>query len=216
MPTKHRGWSLVLVGGIGAIGGTFAASALSALLQPIFGWRIMWFLNLPTGLFLVALSPFLPESTRFLQHMGRIDEARAVLARFGAVAMPPGDVGEDAGGHAPLPPTGFAGTTTALTLLALSWGLVNFGLLLWLPSGLVAEGNSVALSSAIIAKSTLLAAPTILVAVWLYSAWSTKGALLSMAAITALGLGALLLRGTGLFPMLANPVLPIVLLILGT
>jgi putative MFS transporter len=147
--------------------------------------------------------------------MGRIDEARAVLARFGAVATPAGDIDEDAGGHAPLPPTGFAGTTTALTLLALSWGLVNFGLLLWLPSELVAEGNSVALSSSIIAKSTLLAAPTILVAAWLYSAWSTKGALLTMAGITGLGLGALLLRGTGLFPFLASPILPIVLLILG-
>jgi len=216
MPTRHRGWSLVLVGGIGAIGGYFAASELSALLQPIFGWRIMWFLNLPTGLILIVLSPLLPESARFLQHMGRIAEARAVLAEFGAVATPAEDIDEDAGGHAPLPPTGFAGTTAALTLLALSWGLVNFGLLLWLPSELVAEGNSVALSSAIIAKSTLLAAPTILVAAWLYSAWSTKGALLTMAGATALGLGALLLRGTGLFPFLASPVLPIVLLILGS
>jgi len=88
-------------------------------------------------------------------------------------------------------------------------------LLLWLPSELVAEGNSVALSSAIIAKSTLLAAPTILVAAWLYSAWSTKGALLTMAAVTSLGLGALLLRGTGLFPFLQSPIFPIVLLILG-
>jgi putative MFS transporter len=215
MPTKHRGWSLVLVGGIGAIGGYFAASALSALLQPMFGWRIMWFLNLPTGLILIALSPLLPESARFLQHMGRIDEARAVLAKFGAVAAPARDVDEDAGGHAPLPPTGFAGTTVALTLLALTWGLVNFGLLLWLPSELVAEGNSVALSSTIIAKSTLLAAPTILIAAWLYSAWSTKWALLTMIGVTALGLGTLLLRGTGLFPFLANPILPIVLLILG-
>ena len=215
MPTKHRGWGLVLVGGIGAIGGYFAASALSALLQPLFGWRIMWFLNLPTGIILIALSPFLPESARFLQHMGRIGEARAVLAKFGAVAAPAEDVDEDAGGHAPLPPTGFAGTTAALTLLGLSWGLVNFGLLLWLPSELVAEGNSVALSSAIIAKSTLLAAPTVLVTAWLYSVWSTKGALLSMIGVTGLGLGALLLRGTGLFPALANPVVSIVLLILG-
>jgi putative MFS transporter len=216
MPTRHRGWSLVLVGGIGAVGGYFAASALSALLQPVFGWRIMWFLNLPTGLILIALSPLLPESARFLQHMGRIAEARAVLAQFGAVAAPAQDVDEDAGGHAPLPPTGFAGTTAALTLLALTWGLVNFGLLLWLPSELVAEGNSVALSSTIIAKSTLLAAPTILVTAWLYSAWSTKWALLTMVGITALGLGTILLRSTGLFPILANPILPIVLLILGT
>src|SRR5205807_6077934 len=40
MPTRDRGWSLVLVGGIGALGGFFAASSLSALLQPVCGWRI--------------------------------------------------------------------------------------------------------------------------------------------------------------------------------
>src|SRR5262245_25668780 len=57
MPTKHRGWSLVLVGGIGTLGGVFATSSLSALLQPLFGWRVMWLLNLPTGLILLALSP---------------------------------------------------------------------------------------------------------------------------------------------------------------
>ena len=27
MPSEHRGWSLVLVGGLGAVGGYFAASA---------------------------------------------------------------------------------------------------------------------------------------------------------------------------------------------
>src|SRR5437763_9035379 len=55
MPSKHRGWSLVLVGGLGAVGGYFAASSLSALLQPTFGWRIFWLPNLPTGLSLVVL-----------------------------------------------------------------------------------------------------------------------------------------------------------------
>src|SRR5204863_3874718 len=29
MPTRHRGWGLVMVGGIGAVGGYFAASACS-------------------------------------------------------------------------------------------------------------------------------------------------------------------------------------------
>ena len=34
MPSKQRGWALVLVGGLGAVGGYLAASALSAWLQP--------------------------------------------------------------------------------------------------------------------------------------------------------------------------------------
>src|SRR6202008_2192259 len=61
MPTRHRGWALVLVGGLGGIGGVPAASGLSAELQPHFGWRILWFLNLPTGLILIVLNGFLPE-----------------------------------------------------------------------------------------------------------------------------------------------------------
>lgn len=216
MPTKHRGWALVLVGGIGAVGGYFAASALSAWLQPDWSWRIMWFLNLPTGLILIALSPLLPESARFLQHVGRGDEARAMMARFGArvqsvVAAP---VAES---HSHLPPVDrrHLAITIALTLAALAWGLVNFGVLLWLPSALVAEGRSVEAASALIAKSTLIAAPTILLSVWLYSAWSTRGALALMLGVTATGLFGLLFRGLGV-AFLADPVLPLALLIVGS
>ena len=142
MPTKHRGWCLVLVGGIGTIGGYFAASALSALLQPFFGWRIMWFLNLPTGLILIALSPLIPESARFLQQMGRLDEAHATLARFGAVIRPdPEGLQTEATvcseGIVLVRPHALLGTGVALTLAASAWGFVNFGVLLWLPLSLI-------------------------------------------------------------------------------
>jgi putative MFS transporter len=86
MPNKHRGWSLVLVGGLGAVGGYFAASGLSALLQPQFGWRILWLLNLPSGLILVLLGGLIPESAKFLLARGRDAEARTVMARFGSTA----------------------------------------------------------------------------------------------------------------------------------
>jgi putative MFS transporter len=217
MPTKHRGWSLVLIGGIGAVGGYFAASGLSALLQPYFGWRIMWFLNLPTGLILIGLSPLIPESARFLQHMGRTADARAVLARFGAVMTPAGAESKDEAGHSYLPPTDrrTLGTTVALTLVALSWGLVNFGLLLWIPSALVAEGRSVGLASTVIAKSVLVAAPTVVAVTYLYSAWSTKKSLALMIGITTLGLVAVLLRGIGV-AVLSNPIVPLALLIVGS
>lgn len=222
MPTRHRGWCLVLIGGVGAIGGFFASSGFSALLQPTFGWRVMWLLNFPTGLLLVLMSPLLPESARFLQLMGRADEARAMLARFGVVGhaedqnsrLEPRHHGP---GHLPAPPSrpGLVGITAALTLTALSWSLVNFGVLLWLPSALVAEGQSVSAASALIARSTLIAAPVVLVSAWLYNNWSTRGSLMLMTGITTCGLLGVQLRAhaSGLF---GNTALDVTLLVIGS
>jgi putative MFS transporter len=206
MPTRHRGWCLVLIGGIGTIGGYFATSALSALLQPYLGWRIMWLLGFPTGLMLIALSPLLPESARFLLEMGRIDEARQTLARYGgkittAQAIPPTPA--RAARSQPL-----LGVTIALTLAALAWGFANFGILLWLPAALVAEGRSVGLASAIIARSALIAIPTVAVATYLYSLWSTKRVLILAVAVTTFGLTATLLG--------AGPLVSVSLLVIGT
>lgn len=206
MPTRHRGWMLVLIGGIGAVGGYFAASYLSELLQPAYSWRIMWFLNLPTGLLLVAMSPLLPESARFLQQMGRGAEARAMLARFGAVAhRTGGEVANADAGPTPSPPVErrLGGLTAALTLGALAWGLVNFGLLLWLPGTLVDEGLSVAAASGLIAKSTIISIPVVAVATLLYARWSSKGALILMMGMMAAGLLLFLLRAPGDSPLLA-------------
>lgn len=233
MPTKHRGWCLVLLGGIGTVGGYFATSEASALLQPFFGWRIMWLIGFPTGAVLIALSPLMPESARFLLRMGHVDLARATFARFGTLIEAPetalaahraqlmseargvpralqrGRVGGE-GARALL------GTTAALTLAALAWGFVNYGVLLWLPTTLISEGRSVGLTSAIIARSTLIAVPTIAVATYLYSAWSTKRALIAAIAVTTLGLIAMLLRHDAALPLLADPVLSVTLLIVGT
>ncbi len=223
MPTRHRGWSLVLIGGIGAVGGFFAASSLSALLQPTFGWRVMWLLNFPTGLLLVLMSPLLPESVRFLQQMGRADEARAVLASFGVTVR----LFADAGGSDTAPPRqtrrppasaiqpALGGLTAALTSGALSWSLVNFGVLLWLPSALVAQGQSVAAASALIAKSTLIAAPIILISTLLYSRWSTKGCLIVMLATTVVGLFGVMLRFEAHMAF-GSTILEVVLIIVGS
>ncbi|KPF80993.1 MFS transporter [alpha proteobacterium AAP38] len=206
MPTRHRGWMLVLIGGIGAVGGYFAASFLSEMLQPVYSWRIMWFLNLPTGLLLVAMSPLLPESARFLQQMGRGAEARAMLARFGAVAHKATEeevAAEADHTHSPPVQGRFLGLTAALTLGALAWGLVNFGLLLWLPGTLVEEGLSVAAASGLIAKSTIISIPVVAVATFLYARWSSKWSLVLMVAMMAGGLLLFLLRTPGDSPLLA-------------
>jgi putative MFS transporter len=222
MPTKHRGWCLVLLGGIGTIGGYYATSELSALLQPWFGWRIMWLLGFPTGLILIGLSPLLPESARFLLEKGRFEEARETLARYGAMITPeriaPGGRSANAGSRAQPAgngkPNRGLGLAIALTLVALAWGFVNFGVLLWLPGSLVAEGRSVSLASALIAKSTLIAVPTVAVTTWLYSLWSTRRVLMAAIGMTTLGLFATLFRST--LPFLANPLISVSLLVVGT
>jgi len=104
--------------------------------------------------------------------------------------------------------------------LLLPWGtclgFVNFGILLWLPGALVAEGRSVGVASTIIARSTLIAAPTVLVTAYLYSRWSSKYSLLTAIGITSLGLIAVLLRGIGTVPWLTNPLVSLSLLIVGS
>jgi putative MFS transporter len=216
MPSKHRGWSLVLVGGLGAVGGYFAASGFSALLQPTFGWRILWLLNLPTGLTLVLLGAFIPESAKFLLARGRREEARRVMERFGSKARSTTHAEEVAltkGSSVALTGKAFIGKLFALSLAAVCFGLVNFGLLLWLPADLVARGYSMELSSKLLAESALIAFPTIFIVAYLYSGWSTKWSVVGSIAVTLAGLaGVLWLEFTGN----GSPVLPVALLIVGT
>jgi len=227
VPTKHRGWCLVLIGGIGTIGGYFATSSLSALLQPFFGWRIMWLIGFPSGLVLIALSPLLPESARFLLETGRVEEARQMLSRYGtvihadqgaAVARWKASKGNPADRQT-ISRVKFGpriGLSVALTVAALAWGFVNFGVLLWLPASLIAEGRSVGLTSALIARSALIAVPTVAVATYLYSLWSTKKVLMLAIGITVLGLLATLLRNNSAWPFVSNPLVSVSLLIVGT
>lgn len=219
MPTRDRGWCLVLIGGIGTVGGYFATSVLSAVLQPHFGWRIMWLINLPIALILVAVSPILQESPRFLQSMGRMEEARETLARFG-IAFQSRRASENTAVVIPAASTitgrDLLGITTALTLAALAWGFVSFGILLWLPGSLVAEGRSMGVASALVARSTLIAVPTIAIVTWLYSAWSTKRVLILSIGVTTLGLIAIPLRDSHSLRLLADPIISLTLLIVGS
>jgi MFS transporter, putative metabolite:H+ symporter len=216
MPTKHRGWSLVLVGGLGAVGGYFAASTFSAILQPFFGWRILWILNLPTGLSLVLLGTFIPESAKFLLARGRREEARNVMERFGSKARQTRVAEQTAleqGPSVALTGHAFFGKLFALSLGATCFSLINFGLLLWLPADLIAKGYSVGLSSKLLAESALIAFPTVFIVAYLYSRWSTKWSVVAALTVTLAGLaGVLWLEFSGA----GNPVLPVALLIIGT
>ena len=193
MPPRHRSWVLVLVGGTGLVGGYLAASGAAHLFEPVFGWRSLWLQGFPTGLLLLALARWIPESPRFLLEQGRTEELAAMESRFGIVRRqkppPPEDASAAAQHHGQL--------TFALVITALAWSFVTFGLLLWLPSDLQERGFSAELASGIIASSSLVALPTIMLAALLYSRWSSKWTLVGTIMLTLLGLaGALLPAAT--------------------
>jgi len=216
MPSRQRGWALVLVGGLGAVGGYFAASIFSAVLQPFFGWRILWALNLPTGLSLVLLGAFIPESAKFLLARGRRAEAERVMARFGSnarQASPVEQIALERGPSVALTGRAFAGKLFALSLAAICFSLINFGLLLWLPADLIAKGYSVGLTGKLLAESALIAFPTVFVVAYLYSRWSTKWSLTGSLAVTLAGLAGVLWLEVG---GEVGPVFPVALLIIGT
>ena len=219
MPTRHRGWSSVLVGGLGGVGGYFAASFLSAKLQPEFGWRIMWFLNLPTGLILILLNPWIPESAKFLLSQGFIAQAHEVLKRFGSVVRThkPGEAAETELSELAVPPIErrYLGKTLALSVAGLSWSFVNFGIMLWLPNDLVVKHYDVAQASKLLSSSALIAFPTVFVVSALYSRWSTKWSLAASIAMTTAGLVWVLLLDAAR-PGGMSPIPPVALLIVGS
>ena len=224
MPSRHRGWALVLVGGFGAAGGYVAASGFSAWLEPVYSWRILWLLNLPTGLLLLFLGRSIPESAKFLIARGRRREAQAVMERFGTQRHDHGVEEEDVD-FVPVhvddePHRGglwdvrLRGKSAALTILSLGWGIANFGLLLWLPRELVARGLLMAQASQLIAQSALIAFPTVALVAFFYSRWSTKRSLIAASLITAGGLAGVLALDS--FAPGLSPVLVIALLIVGS
>jgi putative MFS transporter len=75
-----------------------------------------------------------------------------------------------------------------LIVCGLSWGLANFGFLLWLPGNLVRLGVDAHGASTLLARSALLALPGIALVVWLYQHWSSIKCLVLFIALTALSL----------------------------
>ncbi len=202
VPAAHRGWLLVALGGIGTSAGYLLAAGAATLLEPTYSWRALWLLGLPTGLVIVFLDRFIPESPRFLSSAGLDGEARAVLARYAgpghasdlelapAEAMATPKEGMRAlmrGAHAPI--------TLGLLVCGTSWGLANFGFLLWLPTNLRAMGLDSETASALLARSALLALPGIAVVVWLYHRWSSIRALVAFIALTCAALLAFFAMG---------------------
>src|SRR3546814_5821519 len=71
VPAAHRGWLLVALGGVGTSAGYLLAAGAAATLEPLFSWRVLWLLNMPTGLVILRSE----EHTSELQSLMRTSYA---------------------------------------------------------------------------------------------------------------------------------------------
>ena len=199
IPARSRGWLMVLIGGDIA-GAYIITSWLAAELTPTFGWRILWLLGLPTGVLLVLLNRWIPESPRFLIQNGRDAEARAVMARYGATVVEESDseLRVESGVRndwSQLFARPFAGLAGVITLLGLGVGLVTFGFQLWIPSNLQKLGFDEVTSATILRDSAIIGFPATLVVAWLYGAWSSRKTMILLGALTAVSLAGFVILG---------------------
>jgi MFS transporter, putative metabolite:H+ symporter len=188
---KHRRWVMVTVGAVGGLVGYLAASVAAHTLEPLFTWRSLWLIGLPTGLLLVALLPLIPESPLYLLRQGHRAAAEQVLARYGArlaAVKRVSHVEDTAGRGVRELLNGRMAVSAAIALAGLSWGLVNFGFLGLLPAQLSQAGEASSSTSALLARATLFSAPALLVVVLLYAFWSTRRSLILFVASTAVAL----------------------------
>lgn len=198
IPARHRGFSMVMVGA--AVASAYAlTSALSSWLVPDFGWRILFLIGLPTGLLLILLNRWIPESPRFLVGRGRRDEAAAVLRRFGATleVKRTAEVAAAAveGRWRQIVSREYARLTVAVCLVGFSAGFLAFGFQLWAPSSLTDLGVGSGEVNELIRNAAFIAIPVSAAIAPAYGYWSSRGTIVAVGTVVAAALVVLAVGG---------------------
>jgi MFS transporter, putative metabolite:H+ symporter len=208
---------MVLIGGNLALAYAIT-SQLSASLVPHYSWRILWLTGLPTGVLLILLNRWIPESPRFLLAYGRDEEARQIMAKYGAVETDQAQVeiaepDTDHGNYLTLFRKPHARVSLAVVVLGLGIGLVTYGFQLWIPSNLQKLGLSQSTASRALGDSALLGLPLVFIAAAMYGLWSAKKTIVVLTTLVSVTLLVFSVEGQSLvhnrswlFLVLAGPI----------
>lgn len=203
IPARHRGWLMVLIGGNAAIA-YIITSWLAATLTPTYSWRILWLIGLPTGLLLVALNRWIPESPRFLLERGDRAGAEQIMNYYGAAVVSEteeateSEAAERKVGISGLLQPPLAAPTLAITVLAIGVGLVTYGFQLWIPTNLQKLGFTAVSSDYVVRNAAVIGLPfTVLIAA-LYGLWGSRKTIVATSGVTALALIAFIVEGNTL------------------
>jgi putative MFS transporter len=204
IPARHRGLLLMLVGSCAAGAAYVLTSWLAGALTPHYSWRILWLIGLPTGMLLIALNRWIPESPRFLLAAGRREEAEHIMRLFGAAVVTSGDTRPAAAGapvrdsYWQLFSTSLAGPSAAIAFLALGVGFIAYGFQLWIPTNLQHLGYTTVNSDYLVRNATLIGLPLSLAATAIYAFWSSKKTIVIVFALTAIALVGFVAAGDSL------------------
>ena len=194
-PARVRGRVVVLLEAFWAVGWLLAA-LIGYLVVPRSeaGWRWALALGAVPAVYAVVVRRALPESVRFLELRGRIDEAEGAVRRFeraAGVEPVPSPVHEPTPvpGPGALWARGTRGRTAALWTVWFSINFAYYGAFIWLPTLLVASGLSLVRSFGFTLVITLAQLPGYAVAAYLIERWGRRPTLAVFLVGSALGAG---------------------------
>lgn len=198
-PARIRGRLVVILEAFWAIGWT-AAALIGYLVIPSSenGWRWAFALGAVPAAYALIVRWGLPESARWLERRGRLDEADRVVREFEASVAAAGTLSGPTAPAAPATPAAPAEPPAATTAsgrlgalwsrefrvrtacLWVVWFCVNFsyyGAFIWIPTILVAQGYDLVRSFGFTLIITLAQLPGYALAAWLIEVWGRRATL---------------------------------------